>query len=241
MGKINKKFAGFTLIELLVVIVIIGILATISISTYGNFMKKATDAKRSANLKQIAKILQIDRGIEGDIVGPTFGKWGTALNNIYLLGTINSDSTCNSSNGELDIWGNPCLENILSQKMNIDVEENVCYVMIGDYLDNAEDKYNDFLVAIVSAENEDELLYEGTIRAKSYIEGVNEDKYSPGCHIEGMSCDITLKNFLLGISKNMNRYNGHPGCTLRSWWRDLDTSDPNSIQFGISPFGTKIE
>ncbi len=51
-----KNFA-FTLIELLVTIVIIGVLATISVGTYNNFIKKAEIAKDLAELSQdIAKL-----------------------------------------------------------------------------------------------------------------------------------------------------------------------------------------
>ena len=51
------KKAGFTLIELLVVIVIIGILATISVATFGGYFKKARDAERQSNVNQIAAVL----------------------------------------------------------------------------------------------------------------------------------------------------------------------------------------
>ena len=41
----GKNFAGFTLIELLVVIAIIGILATISIATFNNYISESRNAK----------------------------------------------------------------------------------------------------------------------------------------------------------------------------------------------------
>lgn len=53
----NNKKLGFTLIELLVVIVIIGILATISIATFGNYQKDAKIAaltsEATSNYKKI--------------------------------------------------------------------------------------------------------------------------------------------------------------------------------------------
>lgn len=48
----NTNLAGFTLIELLVVIVIIGVLATISILTFGSYQEKARNAKITSMMKQ---------------------------------------------------------------------------------------------------------------------------------------------------------------------------------------------
>jgi prepilin-type N-terminal cleavage/methylation domain-containing protein len=53
----NKK--GFTLIELLVVIVIIGILATISVATFGGYFKKARDSERQSAVQNIATIVKV--------------------------------------------------------------------------------------------------------------------------------------------------------------------------------------
>ena len=53
----NKK--GFTLIELLVVIVIIGILATISVATFGGYFKKARDAERQTMVSNISTIMKL--------------------------------------------------------------------------------------------------------------------------------------------------------------------------------------
>jgi prepilin-type N-terminal cleavage/methylation domain-containing protein len=52
--KLNRK--AFTLIELLVVIVIIGILATISVSTFKGFFEKARLAKSQASAEQIKRL-----------------------------------------------------------------------------------------------------------------------------------------------------------------------------------------
>jgi prepilin-type N-terminal cleavage/methylation domain-containing protein len=49
----SSKFAGFTLIELLVTIVIIGILATVSVATFGGYQEKAKIAKNQAECAQI--------------------------------------------------------------------------------------------------------------------------------------------------------------------------------------------
>lgn len=61
----NKK--GFTLIELLVVIVIIGILATISVATFGGYFKKARDAERQTVVQNVATIMKVVNATEESI------------------------------------------------------------------------------------------------------------------------------------------------------------------------------
>ena len=53
-----KLFQGFTLIELLVVISIIGILATIGLSSYQSSQMKARDAQRKSDLNQYRNALE---------------------------------------------------------------------------------------------------------------------------------------------------------------------------------------
>lgn len=53
-----QKFAGFTLIELLVVIVIIGILASFSITSYTQYQKRGRDAQRKYDLKNLQSALE---------------------------------------------------------------------------------------------------------------------------------------------------------------------------------------
>lgn len=53
----NKK--GFTLIELLVVIAIIALLSTLAVVALGSARKKANDAKRLSDLKQIQTALEL--------------------------------------------------------------------------------------------------------------------------------------------------------------------------------------
>ncbi|MCX6792551.1 MAG: prepilin-type N-terminal cleavage/methylation domain-containing protein [Candidatus Falkowbacteria bacterium] len=59
MRQNKKQQSGFTLIELLVVIAIIGVLSTMAIIALGNARTKARDAKRVADIKQIATALEL--------------------------------------------------------------------------------------------------------------------------------------------------------------------------------------
>ena len=58
--SLHKKhqFSGFTLIELLVVIAIIGLLSSVVFASLNSARKKARDARRIADLKQIQTALE---------------------------------------------------------------------------------------------------------------------------------------------------------------------------------------
>lgn len=57
----NKKQAGFTIVELLVVIVVIGVLAGISISTYVGAQTKAQNTKIKHDLASLSRAIQLAR------------------------------------------------------------------------------------------------------------------------------------------------------------------------------------
>lgn len=57
MYKINKINQAFTLIELLVVIVIVGVLATVTTSTFNGSLEKGRDAGRTSFVRQFSDIL----------------------------------------------------------------------------------------------------------------------------------------------------------------------------------------
>lgn len=62
MTKIKKNPLGFTLIELLVVIAIIGILAALGFFGFSTAQKKARDAQRKNDLKEVKQALEAYAG-----------------------------------------------------------------------------------------------------------------------------------------------------------------------------------
>lgn len=58
LPKTSKNSQGFTLVELLVVIVIIGILATIGVTVFGNAQASARDGRRKSEITSLAKSIE---------------------------------------------------------------------------------------------------------------------------------------------------------------------------------------
>jgi prepilin-type N-terminal cleavage/methylation domain-containing protein len=59
---------GFTIIELLIVIVVIGILASISVATYGGIRERADDSLIASKVQSIAKIIETYGAANGGYV-----------------------------------------------------------------------------------------------------------------------------------------------------------------------------
>ena len=84
------KNKGFTLIELLVVVAIIGVLATIVLSSFSDTRARARDARRKSDLHQIRNALYMTDNptLQGSGVG-YLGNGGGSLKTIYA-GTTES-------------------------------------------------------------------------------------------------------------------------------------------------------
>ncbi|MDP4011661.1 MAG: prepilin-type N-terminal cleavage/methylation domain-containing protein [Candidatus Roizmanbacteria bacterium] len=79
---------GFTLIELIVVIGIIGILATIGMSSYANIQKKAKETKVASDLKEIKKAIESARITTGQTLGQITGNYCSACSTCWGAGDL---------------------------------------------------------------------------------------------------------------------------------------------------------
>lgn len=72
-----KKLNGFTFIEILVVVTVIILLTSTAVATYTNFLKQSRDAKRKADLAQVAAALEMYRS--NNDTYPVGSVWATTL------------------------------------------------------------------------------------------------------------------------------------------------------------------
>lgn len=86
MKKLKQNQKGFTLIELLVVIAIIGLLASVVLLALNSARQKSRDAKRLADVRQIASALEL---YFDDAVGGTNG-YPTTTAELVTHGSLGS-------------------------------------------------------------------------------------------------------------------------------------------------------
>ena len=113
---INKIQKGFTLVEVLIVVIIVGILATVAIPTYFEYVKKGYASDAKVQLKNILMNSEIYRQTEGeyptnikdmeelgylDIKKSVLDKWSFEIDIAEdgLTGSIAATSTENMSGG----------------------------------------------------------------------------------------------------------------------------------------------
>ena len=82
---------GFTLVELLVSITIIGILASIGLSTFTSAQMKSRDAKRKVHLKQLADSFEAYYNDHGQYPDDTDIFWGNSFVDPDNPGTVYMD------------------------------------------------------------------------------------------------------------------------------------------------------
>lgn len=73
MGKASKNPDGFTLIELMIVVAILGILASLALTKYGQMLEKSKEGQTKGNLNSIHSAAAI-------YYGDQKGVWPTTLN-----------------------------------------------------------------------------------------------------------------------------------------------------------------
>lgn len=112
--KFIKKEKGFTLIELLVVVSIIGVLASVVLSSLNDARQRARIAKTQSDLRQIYTLIETARIFENETLLQITGSnctycygdtaWLTSIDAI----TIAADpSAIDGSRFYTDAWGNP--------------------------------------------------------------------------------------------------------------------------------------
>jgi len=155
----HQKQRGFTLMELLIVIVLLGILATLGLSSFKSSQTKSRDAKRKGDLKGISTALEIyynDKGkypndsADGKIMGCGVGDvlecpWGGQFvdsNNTQYMPILVKDPTRGrhyfydvaGGNQSYQIYAR--LENTLDNDVQKDPSDNP-YAYSGLYCDDA--------------------------------------------------------------------------------------------------------
>jgi type II secretion system protein G len=86
--KLTKNNKGFTLIELLVVVAIIGLLSSVVLISLNTARSKARDAKRLADVRQVATALETYYNDNGKYPEAAANPTTAAAAHTYLGGTL---------------------------------------------------------------------------------------------------------------------------------------------------------
>lgn len=86
--RISLRNKGFTLIEILVVISIIGILASLALTSYSRAQKQARDTQRKSDLNQYRNALEQYASTSGGTYYAYTGSTGYVLTNLCGSGAI---------------------------------------------------------------------------------------------------------------------------------------------------------
>ena len=162
LGRTKRSWTnerGFTLMELLIVIVLLGILATLGLSSFKSSQTKSRDTKRKGDLKSISTALEIyynDKGRypndasdgrimgcgAGDVLECTWGGQFTDANNTQYMAILSKDPSKGKryfydvagGNQSYQIYAR--LENTLDNDVQKDASDNP-YAYSGLYCDDA--------------------------------------------------------------------------------------------------------
>ncbi|MGJ0531818.1 type II secretion system protein [Methylocystis sp.] len=126
------RHRAFTLIELLVVVAIIGLLASIVTTSLGGARRKAKDARRMADLKQIHMALEMYNTDHGSYPNPGWAwrsqcnAWGAQSASDVIPGLVPQYLPSFPSDPDMNVSGNTCCYLYLSNGTDFKLLDHNC-------------------------------------------------------------------------------------------------------------------